>query len=248
MSGKGLCRHIFLWSYMNVCSPVDLIVEKGVPMKGVTVRETPACSCGDVCTMASRRVFRVEGMDCAHESGPILSALSSLPGVGRAVPSYSDSTLTVEFDPHAVSAERIVQAIDEAGFRANIEARRQEDIPFWQRHGRLVATSLSGGSLVVGLILQLLLGRLSAAKPFLLLAAVAGGWYVSRRAWQAVRHRQLEMNTLMTVAAVGALLIGEWADRRCSSFRWPNCWRPGAWTAPATRSGASSTFPPRRPL
>jgi len=74
--------------------------------------------------MASRRVFRVEGMDCAHESGPILSVLSGLPGVGRAVPSYSDSTLTVEFDPHAVSAERIVQAIDEAGFRANVEDRR----------------------------------------------------------------------------------------------------------------------------
>src|SRR5660398_187292 len=90
-------------------------VMREVAMKGATVQETPACSCGDVCTMASRRVFRVEGMDCAHESGPILSALSSLPGVGRAVPSYSDSTLTVEFDPHAVSAERIVQAIDEAG-------------------------------------------------------------------------------------------------------------------------------------
>ena len=187
-------------------------------MKGVTVQETSACSCGDVCTMASRRIFRVEGMDCAHESGPILSALSSLPGVGRVLPSYSDSTLTVEFDPHAVSAERIVQAIDEAGFRANVEDRQQEDIPFWERHGRLVVTSLSGGSLVVGLVLQLLLGRLSAAKPFLLLAAIAGGWYVSRRAWQAVRHRQLEMNTLMTAAAVGALLIGEWAEAGSTMF------------------------------
>ena len=187
-------------------------------MKDVTVQETPACSCGDICTMASRRVFRVEGMDCAHESTPILAALSTLPGVGRAVPSYSDSTLAVEFDPHAVSAERIARTIDEAGFRANIEDRRQEDVPFWERHGRLVATSLSGGSLVVGLVLELSLGRLSAAKPFLLLAAVAGGWYVSRRAWQAARHRQLEMNTLMTVAAVGALLIGEWAEAGATMF------------------------------
>ena len=113
-------------------------VEEEVRLKGVTVQETQTCSCGDVCTLGSRRVFRVEGMDCVHESGPILFALSTLPGVGQAVPSYSDSTLTVEFDPHAVSAERIVQAIDEAGFRANVEDRRQEDIPFWERHGRLV--------------------------------------------------------------------------------------------------------------
>jgi Cd2+/Zn2+-exporting ATPase len=176
------------------------------------VQAAANCVCGNICTLVSRRVFRVDGMDCAHESGPILSALSSLPGVGRGIPSYSDSTLTVEFDPHAVSAERIVQAINEAGFRANIEDRPQEDVPFWERHGRLVATSLSGGSLVAGLILHLLFSRLSAAKPFLLLAAVAGGWYVSRRAWQALRHRQLEMNTLMATAAVGALLIGEWAE------------------------------------
>jgi Cd2+/Zn2+-exporting ATPase len=126
--------------------------------------------------------------------------------------------LTVEFDPHAVSAERIVQAIGEAGFRANVEDRQQEDVPFWERHGRLVATSLSGGSLIVGLVLQLLLGRLTAARPFLLLAAVAGGWYVARRAWQALRHRQLEINTLMATAAVGALLIGEWAEAGSAMF------------------------------
>ena len=187
-------------------------------MESGRVQAAANCACGDVCTLVSRRVFRVEGMDCAHESGPILSSLSSLPGVGRGIPSYSDSTLTVEFDPHAVSAERIVQAINEAGFRANIEDRRQEDVPFRERHGRLVATSLSGGSLVVGLILQLLFSRLSAAKPFLLMAAVAGGWYVSRRAWQALRHRQLEMNTLMATAAVGALLIGEWAEAGSAMF------------------------------
>ena len=187
-------------------------------MKGVPVQETPACSCGEVCTMASRRIFRIEGMDCAHESGPILSALSGIPGVGRAVPSYTESTITVEYDPHAVSAERIVQAIDGAGFRANVEDRRQEDVPFRERHGRFVATSLSGGFLLVGLVLQLLLGKFSTAKPFLLLAAVAGGWYVSRRALQAVRHRQLEMNTLMTVAAAGALLIGQWAEAGSTMF------------------------------
>ncbi len=187
-------------------------------MGNVKGQAIAGCSCGAVCTLASRRVFRVGGMDCAHESGPILSALSGIPGVGKAVPSYSDSTLTVEFDPHAVSSERIVQAIGEAGFRANVDDRRQDDVPFWERYGRLVATSLSGGSLLVGLVLQLLLGRLSAAKPFLLLATVAGGWYVSRRAWQALCHRQVEMNALMAAAAVGALLIGEWAEAGSAMF------------------------------
>jgi cation transport ATPase len=54
--------------------------------------------------------------------------------------------------------------------------------------------------LAIGLILQLRDVRPLLSKLFLLLATVAGGWYVSRRALQALRHRQLEMNTLMATA------------------------------------------------
>ena len=176
------------------------------------------CTCGDICTLVSRRVFRVEGMDCVHESAPILSALSALPGVGRAVPSYTDSTLTVEFNPHTVSPERIVQAISEAGFRANVDDRTPNALSSWERYGRLAATSVSGGMLAIGLILRFWDVRPLLSKPFLLLATVVGGWYVSRRALQALRHRQLEMNTLMATAAVGALLIGEWAEAASAMF------------------------------
>jgi Cd2+/Zn2+-exporting ATPase len=157
-------------------------------------------------------------MDCAHESAPILSALSAVPGVGRAVPSYVDSTVTVEFDPHAVSPERIVQAISEAGFKANVDDRSAGKLSFWERHGRLVATSVSGALLAAGLFLQFIDVQPLVAKLSLLTATVAGGWYVSRRAWQALAHRQLEMNTLMSAAAIGALAIGEWAEGASAMF------------------------------
>ena len=187
-------------------------------MEGVRLQSPGNCSCGDICTLASRRVFRVEGMDCAHESAPILSALSAVHGVGRAVPSFTDSTLTVEFDPHAVTPERIVQAICDAGFKAAADDRPVEALPYWERHGRVITTSISGGALVVGLILRWFIASPVVAKPFLLLATVVGGWYVSRRAWQALHHRQLEMNTLMATAALGALLIGEWAEAGSAMF------------------------------
>jgi len=187
-------------------------------MERVGKQAVSNCSCGDACSLASRRIFRVEGMDCAHESGPILSMLSAVPGVGRAVPSFADSTLTVEFDPHAVSPERIVQAISEAGFKADIDERTAEELPFWERYGRLVASSASGIMLAAGLLLQFMDVQLPVARLFLLLATVSGGWFVSRRAWQALRHRQIEMNTLMTTAAIGALLIGEWAEAGATMF------------------------------
>ncbi|MDO8942807.1 MAG: heavy metal-associated domain-containing protein, partial [Desulfobacterales bacterium] len=107
-------------------------------MESVKVQNVADCSCGEVCALASRRVFRVAGMDCPHETGPIITALSGLPGVGKVVPSFADATLTVEFEPHAVTAERIVQTIGEAGFRANAEDRQQDEVPFLERYGRLV--------------------------------------------------------------------------------------------------------------
>jgi len=187
-------------------------------MESGKVQSAANCSCGDVCTLVLRRVFRVEGMDCAHESGPILSALSGLPGVGRAVPSYSDSTLTVEFDPHAVSPERIAQAISGAGFKVRIDDRGAEALTWWERHGRLATTSVSGVALGTGLLLRFMGVRPPVAKLFLLAATVSGGWYVARRAWQALRHGQLEMNTLMGIAAVGAIFIGEWAEAGSAMF------------------------------
>jgi len=157
-------------------------------------------------------------MDCAHESDPILAALSALSGVGRAVPSYTDSTLTVEFDPHSVSPERIAQAISAAGFKVRIDDRGAEALTWWEKYGRLTTTSVSGVALGTGLLLQFTGVQPLAVRLLLLTATVSGGWYVARRAFQALRHGQLEMNTLMGIAAVGAAFIGEWAEAGSAMF------------------------------
>jgi copper chaperone CopZ len=40
-------------------------------------------------------VFTVKGMCCAKESGPAITALSKIPGVGKVVPSHKAGTLTI---------------------------------------------------------------------------------------------------------------------------------------------------------
>jgi Cd2+/Zn2+-exporting ATPase len=49
-------------------------------------------------------------------------------------------------------------------------------------------------------------------------AVVSGGWYVFPRGWTAVRNRALDMNFLMSAAALGALAIGEPAEAASVMF------------------------------
>jgi Cd2+/Zn2+-exporting ATPase len=43
-------------------------------------------------------------------------------------------------------------------------------------------------------------------------AIVLGGWPFARAGWQSIQARRLDMNVLMTVAALGAALLGEWGE------------------------------------
>ena len=52
-----------------------------------------------------------------------------------------------------------------------------------------------------------------ASTSLYALAMVAGGYHIVLRAYGSLRtNRELDINVLMTIAAVGAAIIGEWAE------------------------------------
>jgi Cd2+/Zn2+-exporting ATPase len=72
---------------------------------------------------------------------------------------------------------------------------------------------------LAGLLLLLAAGASLARLPYalvngLLAASIAlGGVFIFRKAWSSLRYNhELDINVLMTLAVVGALLIGEWAE------------------------------------
>ncbi|MEX0715643.1 MAG: heavy metal translocating P-type ATPase [Planctomycetaceae bacterium] len=72
--------------------------------------------------------------------------------------------------------------------------------------------TVSGGFLATGLVLGWVGVVREVTVALLAASALAGGWFVAPRAWRAARHRALDMNFLMAIAAVGAAAIGEWAE------------------------------------
>ena len=77
----------------------------------------------------------------------------------------------------------------------------------------IILSLLCGGLLLAGWLLDRSLDE-GARWPWALFvgAYLAGGYYTAREAIENLRARQLKIDSLMLVAAIGAAVLGEWAE------------------------------------
>lgn len=182
-------------------------------------------------------VFRIHGMDCAEEIGLLKKEIGPLAG-GSENLSFDviNGKMTVLRPSLAKPPEAIAQAVARTGMRAEVWNSRATGTPatdLWQRRGRAVLTAASGLLTVAGFVLHAsLAGSIAAAlgveggdhhlslavKLLYSLGALTGGWFVFPKAWLALRRLRPDMNLLMTIAVLGAAIIGEWFEASTVSF------------------------------
>ncbi len=165
--------------------------------------------------------FRLYGLDCADCALTVEEAVRRLGGVSHARVNYATARLEARFNPRLVSPEAISHTVQASGYTARPEGVLEEATGGLSlvRPRRDLLTGLSGLSLLAAWIGI----PLGAPEPirvaFYLLAIILGGYHVARSGITAVRaHRALDMNVLMTLAAMGAMLIGEWAEGAVTMF------------------------------
>src|SRR5581483_10418915 len=139
-----------------------------------------------------------------------------------------------------VASPDIVRAVNNTGMRAEpwgekttTGKRRDSGLGF--RNGRTIATIISGALTFAGFITHgILSGGFAralgseglgmahnvplAVRVIYVAAIVAGGWYVAPKALFALRRLRPDMNLLMTIAVIGAGIIGEWLEAALVSF------------------------------
>ena len=167
--------------------------------------ETVVCA---RCELHAEAVFRVEGMDCHEEVVILERRLKPLPGLEAVSADVLGQRLHIKYDAAKLTTSAMVDAVGETGMRMWLE--HEEPTAYgsgieWRRW--LVFGS--GAMLGAGLASQAL-GLPSA--PWCIAAALAGGIHPARRAAAALRSRALDINTLMVVAVVGALALGDWLE------------------------------------
>ncbi|MEW6361482.1 MAG: heavy metal translocating P-type ATPase [Acidobacteriota bacterium] len=159
--------------------------------------------------------FIVEGMDCADEVRQIEDKLGRLPGVTNLGFDLINRRLKVE---GTITSPEVQRAIKEIGMTALAEGEEQKRLSFWEKRGRLVVTVVSGIFLALGVALDWTGASEYATVPLLAISTVAGGWFIAPRGFRAARNLALDMNFLMTIAAIGAAAIGEWGEGASAMF------------------------------
>jgi Cd2+/Zn2+-exporting ATPase len=89
---------------------------------------------------------------------------------------------------------------------------------WWLGRGRLFLAVVSGFFWLASLASGHFVGAGGLTLGLALVSLVAGGRYIVPRGIQAVRYRALDMNFLMSIAALGALLIGEYVEAASAVF------------------------------
>src|SRR5581483_5752570 len=141
--------------------------------------------------------------------------LGRVPGVDRLQFDLVRRRLLVD---GSITEGEVRRAIHSLGMRARLEGETTPSPTFWVRHGRLVTAVISGVMLAVAglLILRGVGGRITV--PLLAISAIAGGWFIAPRGLRAARSGVLDMNFLMSIAAIGAAAIGKWGEGASAMF------------------------------
>ncbi len=113
----------------------------------------------------------VSGMHCAGCSSRVQQALERTPGVSAANVNLMTNSATVDFDPSAVTPQRLIEAIRESGYGAELPTERENTTELIDRQDAARRDEIRelqrkfGVSLAVGILAMLLSLPLASADP-----------------------------------------------------------------------------------
>ncbi len=171
-------------------------------------------------TQPAPQTFTITGMDCADCARTVQTGVARLNGVEKAELNFAVARLTVD---GSIDADAVVKRVKELGYGVADpdEAVAPVQLPnFWGflLTGRDTRLALLGGLLILpGLIFNEFLPMLGIEHWLFdatsIGAMIAAGLPIARSAWASLTiNRRITINVLMTIAAVGAVIIGAYTE------------------------------------
>ena len=159
----------------------------------------------------TEKTYRIEGLSCTNCAGKFEKNAKQLPGVTSATVNFGASKISVE-------GQTTIEELEEAGAFENLIIRDDQENDEQVRSKesfikRNIALIISLGFILVAVISQLSLGEDHLlTKALYILAIIIGGFDLFKEGFSDLIKLDFSMESLMTIAIIGAAFIGEWAE------------------------------------
>ncbi|MBP9071860.1 MAG: heavy metal translocating P-type ATPase, partial [Caldilineaceae bacterium] len=172
-------------------------------------------------TQPAPQTFTITGMDCADCALTVQTGVNRLDGVTKAEINFAVAKLTVDGE---IDADSVVKRVRELGYDVadpDEAAAPIQALPNFFGYlltGRDTRLALLGGLLILpGLIFNEFLPMLGIEHWLFDLtsigAMIVAGLPIARSAWASLTiNRRITINVLMTIAAIGAVIIGAYTE------------------------------------
>ena len=162
--------------------------------------------------MAEKKTLYVQGMDCASCTNKIEGVVCAIPGVKDVSLNYTSQKLKFNLANPEAGTDHIIRAVEKLGYKVNQpeEAPDSSSLAWWDTtKGKLVIGS--GVFLVLAAVVSYFFpaygGYVFALAALIALAPLARSALMSGLAGQP-----FTIETLVTIAVIGAIFIGEAAE------------------------------------
>lgn len=181
-------------------------------------------------------ICRVKGLHCAEEILIIKKALIGEPGIHDLEFNILQEKLIVFHDAQKISGEQIFLKISRTGMKPSVWQEREMNAPtepFWVRYGPLFLTVLSFCFLFAASFWQFFFHLQGSdffvptsnkpAPPWpiqflFVLSIICSIGFTVPKIFASLRRFSFDMNVLMLIAIVGAILINEWFEAASVAF------------------------------
>jgi Cd2+/Zn2+-exporting ATPase len=160
----------------------------------------------------SKIVVNIENIHCGDCALNIERSVEHVPGVLSAEVSYVLSAATVYYDPHRVEVDRIKKAITKPGYTVR-ETLAEKTKAFWREMRPFIFMAASGVTLALSWILGWMkFGPSYLPTGFAIASLVLGGYPIVKSAIKALLIPDLNVDTLVSIAAIAATSVGAYQE------------------------------------
>ncbi len=152
-------------------------------------------------------IFEVSGMDCADEVAAIQAALRH-EDIAEVNANLMAGTVTVRH-LSSLGAGLLRLKVESAGVKVRDGQASEKHL---LSRGRVILVFIAGIVTGIGLVLEFVGAGKWLSIAFFLASVLSGGSLVFPKAVRSLRQLRLDINVLMTIAAIGAFAIGEYSE------------------------------------